>query len=218
MGVWSIWIEALRQLLEALSSDLGLGLGVAIIAATVLVRSALLPISWNVALRSAVRQRKLRKLQPELERAKRRFGDDRRAYAERMLELYREHGVSAVDAKGFLGALAQMPVLIGMYQTLRGIGEGVRFLWVANLRAPDAGLALVAALATALMMIANPDLPEHVRVLMIVVPSLLALVTAMHFGSALALYWTTSNCFSAVQALALRKVVARRIARGKLEA
>jgi membrane protein insertase Oxa1/YidC/SpoIIIJ len=93
----------------------------------------------------------------------------------------------------------------------------VRFLWVANLRAPDAGLALIAALATALMMMANPDLPEHVRVILIVVPSIVALLTTMHFGSALALYWTTSNCFSMAQTFALRFVVARGIARGKLE-
>jgi 60Kd inner membrane protein len=82
----------------------------------------LLPISWNVALRNAVRQRKLRKLQPELERAKQRFADDRRAYAQRMLKLYRDHGVNPVDVKSLLAAFAQMPVFIGMYQTLRSLG------------------------------------------------------------------------------------------------
>ena len=34
--------------------------------------------------------------------------------------------------------------------------------------------------------------------------------------SALAIYWATSNCFSAVQTLALHAVVNRRIASGKL--
>ncbi|HET8696161.1 MAG TPA: hypothetical protein VFO94_01670 [Gammaproteobacteria bacterium] len=34
--------------------------------------------------------------------------------------------------------------------------------------------------------------------------------TALHFGSAIALYWTTSNLFTAAQTLCVRWLVARR--------
>ena len=67
-----------------------------------------------------------------------------------------------------------------------------------------------------LMMMANPDLPESVRVIMIVVPSIIAIVAALKFSSALARYWATSNCFSAVQTTAWHFVVRRRIRTGAL--
>ena len=45
------------------------------------------------------------------------------------------------------------------------------------------------------MITANPDLPEQMRLFMILVPSVLAIAAALHFCSALSLYWVASNCF-----------------------
>jgi hypothetical protein len=70
---------------------------------------------------------------------------------------------------------------------------------------PDVALALIAGLATALMMAVNPDMPEQLRIVMIVIPSILAIVAALHFSSALAIYWAKSvrlraSAFHAAQA------------------
>jgi len=65
-----------------------------------------------------------------------------------------------------------------------------------------------------LVMAANPDLPESVRLMLIVVPSILAAVAALKFCSALAVYWTVSNCYSAIQTGVLHHVVAKRIRSG----
>jgi membrane protein insertase Oxa1/YidC/SpoIIIJ len=67
-----------------------------------------------------------------------------------------------------------------------------------------------------LMMAANPDLPEQMRLMLILVPSILAAVAALKFCSAVAVYWTVSNCYSAAQTGVLRYVVARRINSGAL--
>jgi YidC/Oxa1 family membrane protein insertase len=115
------------------------------------------------------------------------------------------------------GSLLQMPVLFGMFRVLRDVGKGVRFLWVPNLLKPDITLAILAGLTTAIMMIVNPDLPESMRVLMIVVPSIIAMIAALKFCSAMSLYWITSNCFTAMQTVVLRYVVARRIQSGALK-
>ena len=98
-----------------------------------------------------------------------------------------------------------------MFQALRDAGDGVRFLWVPNLLRPDVALALIAGLTTALMMAVNPDLPEQVRLFMIIVPSVIAIVAALQFSSALAIYWATSNTFSALQTVLLHAVVRRRV-------
>lgn len=131
-----------------------------------------------------------------------------------MQALYSQHGLSAFDGKSILGSFVQMPLLVGMYETLRGLGNGVRFLWVPNLLKPDFILALIVGLTTALMMMANPNLPEHMRLLTILLPSIIAVIVALKLCSALALYWTTTNSFSAIQTLVLHRVVGRRIQSG----
>jgi len=214
MNPWTLWLDTLNAALAALSTDVGLGLGLAIIVSTLALRFALLPVSWPLALRNRLRQKKMQTLKPELERLKAQLGNRPEEYGTRMLALYREHGLSPVDGKSLLGALVQMPVFVGMFRVLRGAGDGARFLWVPNLSKPDPALAVIAGLATALLMIVNPDLPEQMRMLLIVLPCIVAVITAMHFGSALALYWTTSNCFSLAQTLALQRVVAKRASAG----
>ena len=213
MNIWATWLELIESILTSLS-DTGLGLGLAIVVATVLLRAVLLPLAWPIAYRACLRQKKMAKLQPELRALQDRFRDKPNVYVEKMRELYRAHDLALVDSKSFVGALAQLPVFLGMFQVLRNSGDGVRFLWVANLLRPDVALALIAALATALMMAVNPDMPEQLRIVMVVLPCLLAVVAALQFSSALAIYWTTSNTFSAIQTVVLHRVVRRRARSG----
>lgn len=86
-----------------------------------------------------------------------------------------------------------------------------------DLSRPDFWLALLAGLTTMLLMSLNPDLPEHMRLVLILVPSIVAVVVALKVASALSLYWTASNCYSSVQTAVLHRVVARRIRSGALK-
>jgi YidC/Oxa1 family membrane protein insertase len=217
MALWMHWLNVLDSFLELLSSQVGLGEGLAIVALTLLVRTAILPISWSSAYRSCVRQKTIARLQPELQRLKEKFGDQPKVYAEQLMELYRKNGVTLTDGLTLLGALVQSPVLLGLYQALRQGARGARFLWVKDLSRPDLWLALLAGLTTMLLMSVNPDLPEHMRLMLIIVPSIIAVVVALKVASALALYWTTSNCYSAVQTAVLHRVVAGRIRSGALK-
>jgi membrane protein insertase Oxa1/YidC/SpoIIIJ len=110
-----------------------------------------------------------------------------------------------------------MPIFVGMYQALRNIGDGARFLWVPNLLRPDILLALIAGITTALMIAVNPDIPEQMRLVMIIVPSVIAIIAALKVCSALSLYWVASNCFSAAQTMTLHFVVGRRLRAGTLK-
>jgi YidC/Oxa1 family membrane protein insertase len=216
VNIWATWLESLGGMLEVLSSG-GLGLGLAIVVGTLLLRTVLLPLAWPVAYRACLRQKKMAKLQPELKALQERFRDKPDVYLEKMRDLYRAHGLALIDTKGLLGALAQFPIFLGMFQVLRNAGDGARFLWVGNLLRPDVALALIAGLTTALMMAVNPDLPEQVRVVMIVLPAVIAVVAALQFSSALAIYWATSNTFSAIQTVLLHVVVRRRMRAGTIQ-
>jgi YidC/Oxa1 family membrane protein insertase len=214
MELWTQWLNAIHGLLIFLSSNVGLGTGFGIVALTLLLRTVILPISWPIAYRGSIRQKKMLRLQPELARLKLDHGAEPRIYAERLLKLYQDNGMTMMDWRSVLGSLMQMPLFLGMYQTLRAGVNGARFLWVETLARPDPVFAVLAALTTMLMMAANPDLPEQMRLILILVPSILAAIAALKFCSALAVYWTVSNCYSAIQTSALHYVVARRIRSG----
>ena len=214
MDIWSAWLDSIGGIVAALAADAGLGLGLAVVVATVLLRLVLLPVAWPIAYRACIRHRKLVKLQPELRALQERFRDEPELYLRKMTELYKANQLTMVDGKAVLGSLAQLPLFLGMFQVLRSAGDGIRFLWIPNLLRPDVALAAIAGITTALMMAVNPDLPEHVRIFVILVPSIIAVVAALQFSSALALYWATSNTFSALQTVALHAVVRRRIRGG----
>jgi YidC/Oxa1 family membrane protein insertase len=214
MQLWTMWLETLRHLLEVLSSDLGLGSGLAIVALTLVLRFALLPVSWSTAYSSCVRQKRLKSLQPELQRVRERFGSQPQRLAEETMKLYRRKDLRIPETGPILSALIQMPVLLGMFSVLRQGLHQARFLWVASLSRPDFYVALIAAATVVLMMLANPELPQQTRALMVLLPSLLTLIFALKFASALALYWAVSNCFTAAQTCAVHYLVDRRVRSG----
>jgi YidC/Oxa1 family membrane protein insertase len=214
MELWTLWLGAIQGLLTFLSSQIGLGAGVGIVTLTLLLRTAILPISWRVGYRGSIRQKKMLRLQPELQRMKVECGDDTQLYAQRMMKLFKDHGMSAIDLGSILGSLVQMPLFLGMYQTLRAGTNGARFLWVQTLSRPDPWFALIAGLTTLLVMTANPDLPEQMRLILILVPGILAALAALKLCSALAVYFTVSNCYSALQTGVMHYVISRRIKSG----
>ena len=75
MDIWAMWLDSIDSVIAALASDAGLGLAMAIVVATVLLRTLLLPLAWPIAYRACIRQKKMTKLQPELRVLQHRFRD-----------------------------------------------------------------------------------------------------------------------------------------------
>jgi YidC/Oxa1 family membrane protein insertase len=214
MNLWTEWLGSFHVALSLLSSQVGLGMGLSIVVLTVVLRSAILPLSWSIAYRGAIRQKKMGRLEPKLKQLKDEFGREPKIYGERLVALYREQDIQVMDWRSLLAALVQMPVFLGMYQVLRAGVGGARFLWVETLARPDPWFAVLAGMTTMLMVLANPDMPQAMRVILVVVPSVLAFIAALKFCSALAVYWTASNCYSAIQTRVLHFIVAKRIKSG----
>ncbi len=61
--------------------------------------------------------RKMQEFQPELQKVRKKFANDRQKQAEEMQKLQKEHGVNPVA--GCLPVLVQVPVFIGLFQVLR---------------------------------------------------------------------------------------------------
>jgi YidC/Oxa1 family membrane protein insertase len=216
MELWTIWIHAIQGILDFLSSQFGLSAGCSIVVMTLLLRAAVLPLTWSSAYRASIRGKKMLVLQPELDRLKRVLSDRPRAYAVQAMKLYSDHGVTVMDWRGLMGAVVQAPLMLGVFQTLKAGVSAARFLWVKSLASPDPWFAILAGITTMLVMLANPDLPDTLRLLLIAVPSVLAMIAALKVCSALAVYWSVSSGFAALQTYVMHYVIRKRIKSGAI--
>lgn len=134
-----IWNTLIKQpILQTLLWFAGLtgNLGIAIILLTLVIQLILTPLRVP-SLRSA---QKMRKIRPEINKLKEKHGDDKMAFAQAQMELYREHGLSPLG--GIVPTLLSLPIIFALYQVLlNSIGtiENVsqHFLWISDVTKPD---------------------------------------------------------------------------------
>jgi len=94
---------------------LGQNLGLAIIGLTLFIRGALTPLTLP-SLKSA---QKLRQLQPELKKLKKKHGKDKKQFAQEQLKFYQKHGVN--PAAGCLPQIVQIVILIALFQAFNQV-------------------------------------------------------------------------------------------------
>lgn len=108
--------------------------GLAIILLTVLVRTAMFPLTIK-QMRS---MKRMQLLAPEMEKIKQECGEDPQEMNRRMMEMYKERGVNPLG--GCFPMLLQLPVFIALYRMLWSSYElrGAPFvLWINDLSEPD---------------------------------------------------------------------------------
>lgn len=91
------------------------GLGVAVILLTISVKILLFPLN-----RKAIRsQKKMKKIQPELEEVRNNHEGDREKIARKTMEVYQEAGINPLSS--FILLLAQTPILFALYRVFRKV-------------------------------------------------------------------------------------------------
>jgi YidC/Oxa1 family membrane protein insertase len=107
--------------------------GIAIILLTVLVKALLFPLTAK----SVRSMNEMRKLQPEIEKLKAKFGNDREKLNVATMQLYQQHKVNPLG--GCLPMLLQLPIWFALYATLQTAVELYRepFLWIHDLTRHD---------------------------------------------------------------------------------
>ncbi len=104
-------VNALIFFYQLLFSNLGL----AIIVLTAAIRGLLIPLT----LPSMKAAQKMRELAPEIDRLKKKHGDDKQAFAKAQMDLYRQHGAN--PAAGCLPQIIQLVILIALFQAFRQV-------------------------------------------------------------------------------------------------
>jgi YidC/Oxa1 family membrane protein insertase len=200
---WSLVVDAVRALVFAVAHLFGNSVGSGILAVSVLVRLALLPLTLRAARRAVEHQARVAALKPELDRLRQRFGDDRAGLAEATMRLYRERGIGVMPQGTLVSTLVQLPVGAALYQAFaRGLGPKLGFLWVGDLARPDAILAGVAASLAGLAAGLSTTSSHRSAV---AISATITLLIAWRLSASVALYWIASSGVGAVQALVLRR-------------
>ena len=92
--------------------------GIAIILLVLCVRILLHPITKKSQLNMMKMGKQMQALAPEIERIKKRYGDDSKKISQETMSLYRERGINPANMLGCLPMLLQMPIWIALYAML----------------------------------------------------------------------------------------------------
>lgn len=132
-GWFWFFTKPLFWLLEWLYVHLG-NFGLSILVLTVVVKAVFFPL----ANKSYAAMSKMKRLQPEMEKLKQRYGEDRQRMNQELMQLYRREKVN--PAAGCLPIVVQIPVFFALYKVLYTTIEMRHqpfYGWIKDLSAPD---------------------------------------------------------------------------------
>lgn len=192
-------------------------MGVAIILLTIIVRSAVFPLT-RVSYRSFA---KMKVITPQVSELRATLGDDKEKLQAAIVELYQKEGVNPMS--GCLPMLAQIPIFFAFYKVLFStieIRHAPFFGWIEDLSARDPttvfnlfGLFpwgvpefLMIGAWPCLMLVATmmqkqlnpPPQDKMQRDMMIFFPFFITFIMA-RFASGLVIYWTFSAALGIIQ-------------------
>lgn len=92
--------------------------GLAIIVLVLCVRFVLHPITKKSQIQISKFQKQFAALQPEIEKLKKKYGDNQKKIQQEQMKLFREKGINPMNMLGCLPMFLQMPIWIALYAML----------------------------------------------------------------------------------------------------
>lgn len=184
--------------------------GLDIILLTLIIKLLL----WPLTQKSFVSMKRMQKLQPQMQRLKDKFGEDKQRLNKEMMDLYKRNKVNPFGS--CLPMLLQFPFFIGFYNALLTPIElrHASFLWIKDLSRPDweslpfsafgfdVGIPVLVLLMGASMFIQqwmSPAIGDANQRRMMMLMPLIFTVIFVSFPSGLTIYWFVNNLLSILQ-------------------
>ncbi|WP_166142219.1 membrane protein insertase YidC [Methylosinus sp. RM1] len=216
------------RIIDSLFHVLG-NFGLAILAVTVLVKIAFLPLANKSYLAVA----KMKEIQPKIQALKEKYGSDKQAMSREQMELFRREKVN--PAGGCLPALLQIPVFFSLYKVLIitiEMRHAPFYGWIKDLSAPDPtnifnlfGLIpfdpthipvfgsflwlgvwpLVMGVSMWVQMKMNPEPTDEIQKMAFGWMPVIFTFSLGSFASGLVIYWTWNNVLSVAQQWVIMK-------------
>ena len=198
--------------------------GISIMIVTVIIKL----LMFTLANKSYRSMKKMKKLQPQMERLKELYADDKARLNQEVMTLYKKEKVNPVS--GCLPLLVQIPVFFSFYKVLYVTIELCHapfFGWILVLSAPDPttifnlfGLLpfnppaflmigvwpLIMALTMFLQQKMSPQPADPVQAMVMKFMPLMFLFMFSSFPAGLLIYWSWNNILSIVQQFSINKL------------
>jgi YidC/Oxa1 family membrane protein insertase len=222
-------INVFEWILLRFHENLGFGWGLSIIAMTILVRAALLPLTFK----QFKSMQALATHAPDMKKLQERYKHDKERLNQEMMKFYRENKIN--PAASCLPLVAQLPVFLSLYYMLRkdlrfdicpevqaavpappadpvicGPGKDAGFLFIPDLTDKATGGVLIvliilyvgSQLASTLLMSTTQDRTQ--RMIFLALPFLFV-TFVIRFPAGLLVYWITTNLWTILQQTIIRR-------------
>jgi YidC/Oxa1 family membrane protein insertase len=202
----------LRHILNGLH-QIGLPWAWAIVALTIIVRMLLVPLT----VKQIHSMQNMQAHAPQMKEIQRKYKGDRQKMNEELMKFYRDNNIN--PASSCLPLLAQFPVFIGLYYTLRtfshhpppgdlswlhfipSIADKITSHWGGFV---ILAIYVLSQLASTYFM--SGTMQQSQRVMMMILPFAFIFVIA-RFPTGLVLYWMTTNLWTVGQGLITRRLI-----------
>jgi YidC/Oxa1 family membrane protein insertase len=216
-GILTPLEDLLRNILDALHS-LGLPWSWSIVGLTIIVRVLLVPLT----VKQIHSMQNMQAHAPQMKEIQRKYKGDRQKLNEELMKFYKEKNIN--PASSCLPLVAQIPVFIGLFFTLRNFAKeaenpmhdlgDLSWLHFVPSVADEAsahwsGWVLIAVyvlsqLASTYFM--SGTMQKSQRVLMMILPFVF-IPFIVNFPTGLVLYWMTTNLWTVGQGLITRRLI-----------
>ena len=172
--------------------------GIAIILLTVLIKI----IFWPLTHKSYASMKAMQKLQPEMQKLRDRFKNDKERLNKEMMELYKTHRVNPLG--GCLPMLVQIPVFFALYKVLLdsiALRHADFALWITDLSAKDpyyiTPILMGASMFVQQKMTPTTADPMQAKIFMMM--PIVFTFLFLNFPSGLVIYWLVNNLLTILQ-------------------
>ena len=221
-SVFSPLADFFFYILKFLHENLGISWSWSIVLLTVIVRIALIPLTW----RQIKSMRAMQALQPQIKALQEKYKDNRQVLNQKLMEFYQENKVSPFGS--CLPLLLQLPVFFGLFIMLNNAGktvaEGavgaaagafappnptVSWLWIPDIT--DFNLALmflyIASQFLASWQMARKGAGQQ-KIIAYFMPIIVGIFMFVgKWPAGLMIYWFTSNLWTIAQQYAAERIM-----------
>jgi YidC/Oxa1 family membrane protein insertase len=205
-------IDVNDAILKFWHNDVGFSWGASIIGLTIVVRAAILPLTF----RQVRSMQAMQRLAPEMKRIQERYKEDKQRQQQELMKFYQEHGVNPLAS--CLPLILQLPFFFSLFYLLRSgtfkhdVGTEKAFLFIPDLTKPLTGhpvalavmivLYVATQLASSLLTAMSAD--PNQRRLMLALPFVFV-IFVFRFQAGLLVYWVTTNVWTIGQQLLIKR-------------
>src|SRR3954454_2768796 len=221
-------IDFFEGILSFFHDSAGLSWGASIIALTLVVRAALVPLT----VKQFKSMQALSRLQPEIKKLQAKYSDDKQRLNQEMMRFYQENKVNPFSS--CLPIVAQLPVFFSLFYMLRkdlrhdicpdinppdvpnpkpcGATEAAHFLGIPDItdKATGTTLAILVVLYVSSQLVSSLLMPSTVdrnqRMIFLALPFVFV-PFIINFPAGLLVYWITTNLWTSVQQYLVRRTV-----------